>query len=220
MLDAEALRIFKESDAIFGFARNDEQTTLAEFLPRVKVGAGGSNEWTGDIANYASINTNVLVLAIERATGVSAAKQIRALLQRVGPQDTVYMLTDFDGLPMPSGGMVVTAVDFARYGRMLIGDKTRVRADQEAALTQGQLVPAAMLGVDSRYYKSAIMNPYGLGHSGWGGQIIWADPESGVIVAINGQINGEAPAPYDYYNVGYSAIYEVINYVRAQQADK
>jgi CubicO group peptidase (beta-lactamase class C family) len=215
--DEEALKIFKESDAIFGFARNDEQTTLAEFVPQIQVGAGGSNEWKGDTLNYASINTNILVLAIERATGIDASRQIRNLLHKVGPAETVYMLTDFDGIPMLSGGFVSTTVDLARYGRMLIAEPKQVAADQKAAKSSGQVTPALIMGVDSHYYKSAILNQYGLGHSGWGGQVIWGDPVSGTVVAINGQINSEAPAPYDYYNMAYTAIYDIIKHEREKQ---
>ena len=68
-------------------------------------------------------------------------------------------------------------------------------ADREKSITDGQTVPADLTFVEGRYYKSAIQNEYGIGHSGWGGQIIWADPESGIIIAGNSQLKSELPAP-------------------------
>lgn len=214
--DPEALRLFKESDAIFGFARNNAQTTLEEYVPQVQVGPGGSTLWDGDILNYASINTNVLSLAIQNATGKPAADTVRRILHKVGGEHSIYMLTDFSGLPMLSGGMAMRARDSARYARLLIEDKAQVLNDREAAFKKGGRVPPEILHVESRYYKSAMHNEYGIGHSGWGGQILFADPESGTVVAIHGQISSESAAPYEYYTMGYEAIYDIIKHVRTQ----
>ena len=71
-----------------------------------------------------------------------------------------------------------------------------------------------MTFIDSRYYKSAIHNNYGLGHSGWGGQIIWADPETGIIVAANSQLNSKLPAPFEYFNKVYEATIDIVKYYR------
>jgi CubicO group peptidase (beta-lactamase class C family) len=62
------------------------------------------------------------------------------------------------------------------------------------------------------------MNQYGLGHSGWAGQLIWADPESGVIIAVNSMIQSELPAPYDHFNKIYNAATDIVKHERAKQA--
>ena len=217
--DPEAFRLYKESDAIFGFARNDAQMTLEEYVPQVQVGPGGSTVWKGDIANYASINTNVVTLAIQNATGKPAADIVRRILHKVGGEHSVYMLTDFSGLPMLSGGMALRARDMARYTRLLIEDKERVLKDREAAFREGGRVPPEIMFVESRYYKSAIHNEYGIGHSGWGGQVVFADPESGAVVVIHGQTSSRNAAPNEYYNMAYEAIYDIIKHVRAQSDD-
>ena len=215
----EAFRLYKESDAIFGFARNDAQMTLEEYVPQVQVGPGGSTVWKGDIANYASINTNVVTLAIQNATGKPAADIVRRILHKVGGEHSVYMLPDFSGLPMLSGGMALRARDMARYTRLLIEDKERVLKDREAAFREGGRVPPEIMFVESRYYKSAIHNEYGIGHSGWGGQVVFADPESGAVVVIHGQTSSRNAAPNEYYNMAYEAIYDIIKHVRAQSDD-
>ena len=84
-------------------------------------------------------------------------------------KNPVHIGTDFEGVPLIGGGMLMSTVDFARYGRLLIADKEQVLSDREAANLQGELVPADLTYVDSRYYKSAIHNEFGIGHSGWAG---------------------------------------------------
>jgi hypothetical protein len=59
--------------------------------------------------------------------------------------------------------------------------------------------PARPLLIDDWYSerldKSAIHNGFGLGHSGSGGQLIWADSASDTVIAINSQLASELPAP-------------------------
>ena len=131
----------------------------------------------------------------------------------------MYMGTDFAGVPMIGASMVSSTVDFARYGRLLIEDPARVLSDREESLSAGQPVPAELTHVKSRYYKSAIMNEFGLGHGGWGGQLIWADPECGVIVAVNSLLMSELPAPYDHFNKLYEAAYDIVKHGRTHKGD-
>jgi CubicO group peptidase (beta-lactamase class C family) len=161
----------------------------------------------------------VLGLAIENATEVSLAKQVRELLHSVGGENPMYMGTDFDGTPVIGASLLSSTVDFARYGRLLIEDKGKAVADGKAAKTEGEVVPAELTHVESRYYKSAIHNDFGVGHSGWGGQLIWADPESGVIVAINSQLASELPAPYEHFNKLYAAAINIVKHYRAAAKD-
>jgi CubicO group peptidase (beta-lactamase class C family) len=142
---------------------------------------------------------------------------VRELLHHIGGENPVYMGTDFEGVPMIGASLVSSTVDFCRYGRLLIEDVEQVLADRDAGKAAGQVVPAELTYAESRYFKSAIMNDYGLGHSGWGGQLIWADPESQVIVAINSQLASKLPAPYEHFNKLYAAAYDVIKHYRAQE---
>ena len=61
-----------------------------------------------------------------------------------------------------------------------------------------------------------IHNEHGLGHSGWGGQLIWADPISGTIVAINSTVASELPAPYDHFDKLYHAAIDIVTHHRTQ----
>ena len=216
--DPAALKLFDRDERVIGLQRNNNRETLLQFIQEIDAGGeNGSNAWQGDIANYATINTNVLGLALERATKAPLSKLVRELLHRVGGENTMYIGTDFDGVPMIGASMVSSTVDFARYGRLLIEDKHQVLADRKAAESVGEVVPAELTHVESRYYKSVIFNEFGLGHGGWGGQLIWADPESGVIVACNSQLASKLPAPYDHYNKLYAAAYDIAKHCRASK---
>jgi len=215
--DPEALELFNRDERVIGLQRNDERETLVQFIRDIKAGGkDGSNEWKGKIANYTTANTNVLGLAIERAMQKPLAGKIRHLLHKVGGENPMYMGTDFDGIPMIGASMLSSTVDFARYGRLLIEYKDQALADMEAAQSDGQVVPVDLTHIESRYYKSMISNEFGLGHSGWGGQLIWADPESGTIIAINSLLASTLPAPFDHFEKLYTAAYDIVKHTRAK----
>ena len=215
--DPEALEMFDRDERVIGLQRNDKKEVLIDFVKDIKAGGkNGSNEWNGEIAKYTTVNTNILTLAIINAYGVSPDKHVRDILHKIGGENPVYMGTDFDGIPMLGASMICSTIDFARYGRLLIEDKEQVLKDRKASKKDGQVVPSAITFIDSKYYKSAIHNEYGIGHSGWGGQLIWADPESGIIIAINSTLESELPAPYEHFNKEYEAAYEIVKHYRAK----
>jgi len=216
--DPKAVMMFDRDERVIGLQRNDERETIRQFVEEIEIAPGDdSNEWKGEIANYATINTSVLGLIIEAATGVPLADQVRQLLHRVGGQNTVYMGTDFDGVPMIGASLLSSTIDFARYGRLLIEDKEGAFADREKAKTDGQPVPAEMTHLESYYYKSTIHNDFGFGHSGWGGQLLWADPDTGVIIACNSQLNSKLPAPYDHFKKLYEAAIDIVKHYRTKE---
>ena len=218
--DPEALEMFDRDERVIGFQRNDKKETLNDFVKDIKAGGeNGSNEWNGEIARYTTVNTNVLALALINAYEAAPDKHVRQILHKIGGENPVYMGTDFDGIPMLGASMISSTIDFARFGRLLIEDSEQVIKDGKAAVNDGQLVPAAITFVDSKYYKSAIHNEYGIGHSGWGGQLIWADPVCGVSIAINSTLESVLPAPYDHFNKEYEAAIDIVKYYRAKDTE-
>ena len=218
--DPKALVMFNRDERVIGLQRNDTKETIRAFLQDIELAPEAeSNEWKGEIANYATVNTNVLGLILESATGVPLSQQVRSLLHEVGGQNTMYMGTGFEGVPMIGASMLSSTVDFARYGRLLIKDKEAVLRDRARAKTDGQPVPPQLTFLESRYYKSAIMNDYGIGHSGWGGQLVWADPDTGIIIAANSQVNSKLPAPYDHFKKLYEAAIDIVKHYRAKEGE-
>jgi len=218
--DPKALVMFNRDERVIGLQRNDKKETARAFVQEIELAPEAeSNEWKGEIANYATVNTNVLGLILESATGVPLSQQVRSLLHEVGGQNTMYMGTDFEGVPMIGASMLSSTVDFARYGRLLIKDKEAVLRDRVRAKTDGQPVPPQLTFLESRYYKSAIMNDYGIGHSGWGGQLVWADADTGIIIAANSQVNSKLPAPYDHFKKLYEAAIDIVKHYRAKEGE-
>ena len=214
--DPEALEMFDRDERVIGLARNDERETLRQFIHVIEAaGENGSNVWDGEIANYATINTSVLGLMLEKAMQTPLASQVRELLHEVEGENPIFIGTDYDGTPVIGASMLMTTLDFARYGRLLIADKDQVLYDRSAAETDGQSVPADLAYIDSRYYKSAIHNEFGIGHSGWAGQLIWADPQSEIVVAMNGQVASELPAPFEHFQMQYQGAIELVQHLRA-----
>jgi CubicO group peptidase (beta-lactamase class C family) len=208
--DPAALAMFDRDERAIGLRPNDNRETLREFIGAIEPGTGGTTEWHGEIANYATINTSVLGFAVEHATQIPLSEQVRRLLHRIGGENPVAIGTDFAGVPVIGAGLVSATVDFARYGRLLLEDKDQVLHDREAAWVSGEVVPADLTHVESRYYKSAMHNEFGIGHSGWGGQLLWADPESAVVVAVNSQLASRLPAPFDFFEPVYQAAYDIV----------
>ena len=62
-------------------------------------------------------------------------------------------------------------------------------------------------------------NGYGIGHSGWGGQLLWTDPDSGVIIACNSQLNSKLPAPFPHFKKLYEAAIDIVKHQRAKETE-
>jgi CubicO group peptidase (beta-lactamase class C family) len=218
--DLEAKELYDVDERAIGHHKNPKRETLADFIKMLKPGGkDGGNEWKGEFANYATINTIVLTLAIDRVSDVPVSRQVRDLMHDIGGEKSAFMATDFDGVPALGTGFALSTLDSARYARLLIADKDQVREDIKASKTAGQPFPASILPTPTRYYKSAFMNKYGIGHSGWGGQLFWADPESGVIIAINGQLMGKSPAPAEYALKLHTAAFDIVKHQRAKKKE-
>ena len=89
---------------------------LADFLLTLQKGPGAHG---GPFA-YASPNSDVLGLLIERVTGARFADLFETLLwQPMGARNDGYVTVDAIGTPRTAGGMCVTARDLARVGELL-----------------------------------------------------------------------------------------------------
>jgi CubicO group peptidase (beta-lactamase class C family) len=72
---------------------------------------------------YVSANTDLLGWAIERATGLTIASLLSSELWKpLGAQSPAFLTLDRKGLARSTGGLCVTARDFARLGQLLIDE--------------------------------------------------------------------------------------------------
>jgi CubicO group peptidase (beta-lactamase class C family) len=155
-------------------------------------------------ALYKSSNTDVLEWIVERLTGRSLREHLIDIVEAAGIEDHCYMSTDRDGVPVLNGGASRTARDLARYGQIFarggigIHDQTigsRAFID-EARHNPGPTMPAPRDWL--RYGRHMQTNGRWIGHGGYGGQYMLADPESGVSVAFFSVLENESATDPDY----------------------
>lgn len=105
--------------------------TLGAFL--CSLGPGGGAH--GERFYYASPNTDMLGMVIERATGVRYADYLGERLWRpMGAAGQAYVTVDRVGTARAAGGVCVTARDLARLGQLVL--------DQGRAQSGDQVIPA------------------------------------------------------------------------------
>ncbi|WP_339671861.1 serine hydrolase [Dasania marina] len=192
----------------FGYipAKANQLITRREFAQQLKpLNKNGSNENKSGNLYYATINTEVAGWALERAMGKPLSLQVREIMHEIGGENTVHMTLDHVGTPMIGAGLVFTARDFARYG-MLLRDSEYIQTIK--------YIPGTHVSESETYSHSLEISDYGYGHGGWGGQYIFADPESDIVVAIFGGIKGPDPIKAEYFSKVGESIEEVVSYYR------
>lgn len=133
----------------------------------------------GDTTQYASPNTDMLGWVIERVSGRPLQETVAEIVAAAGLEGSFHISLDCRGVPVLSGGGVMTARDLARYGLLLGRHSPAFLAD-------------AMSGAGTRYHGSArlryrnhlLSNGTWVGHPGYAGQFLMVDPEKRAAVAF------------------------------------
>lgn len=221
--------IFEADESSIGF-RPSRLTPMnrRELITALKAGnEDGSNENRTGGYFYASINTDTAGWLVERATGVPLQRLVRDAMHAIGGESPVHMVVDRVGVPFVGGGFAITLRDFGRYGmlfgsggagvggEMLGGGAGFVKRTLEGEGTQIAISGEAVEGY--RYFNSAFVSRAGFGHAGWGGQWVWADPESDTVIAAFGGMMGVNPAEAAYGSLLVGMTEEVVQYARDNQ---
>lgn len=135
---------------------------------------------------YASPNTDVLGWVIERASGRPLAAHVEDIVAEAGLEAIFHVSADCDGVPVLSGGGVMTARDLARYGLLI-------------ARRGGAFLADAMSGAGTHYrgsptlrYRNHLMgNGTWVGHPGYAGQFLMVDPARRAAAAFFSVIETE-----------------------------
>lgn len=139
--------------------------------------AGGRDE--SGVTRYASPNTDMLGWVIERASGRPLAAHVDEIVTNAGLEATFHISADGRGVPVLSGGGMMTARDLARYGLLI-------------ARTGGPFLADAMGGAGTLYggspklrYRNHLMsNGTWVGHPGYAGQFLMVDPAKQAAAAF------------------------------------
>ncbi|MCX7349628.1 MAG: serine hydrolase [Alphaproteobacteria bacterium] len=128
---------------------------------------------------YTSPNTDMLGWVIERASGRKLAVHVEQIVAEAGLAAAFHISADCDGVPVLSGGGVMTARDLARYGLLI-------------ARRGGAFMRDAMSGAGTRYggsptlrYRNHLMsNGTWVGHPGYAGQFLMVNPAKRAAAAF------------------------------------
>jgi CubicO group peptidase (beta-lactamase class C family) len=179
------------------------ELTSRDFVRGIK--SGDPVNRTG-LVQYKSANTDVIGEIVERLSGRSLRHLLIDIVEGAGLEGTFHIGTDREGTPIINGGACVTARDLARYallfvrgGRGVGGQAVGSRAFIEATRTRGG-VPYAAPRDWQRYSNHAVTDGQCLGHGGYGGQYMLANPDTGVVVVFFSVLENEHA-----YDAAYSA---------------
>ncbi|MFK7939888.1 MAG: serine hydrolase domain-containing protein [Roseovarius sp.] len=137
---------------------------------------------------YSSANTEVIALIIDQLCPGALPEMVYDVVEAAGFEHSFHISTTRDAIPALSGGGCLTATDLARFGLLLArvanGEDTGVgHADfTRNALTRkaGHMPPPRDY---IRYADHVMTDGRWIGHSGYGGQFLMADPSTNTSIA-------------------------------------
>ena len=142
------------------------------------------------LVQYKSANTDVIGEIAERVSGRPLRDMLIEIVEAAGLEGTFHIGTDRVGTPIINGGACLTARDLARYallfvrgGRGVGGQQVGSRAFIEATRAR-KGVPYAAPRDWQRYSNHTVTDGQCLGHGGYGGQYMLANPDTGVVVVF------------------------------------
>lgn len=155
---------------------------------------------------YASPNTDMLGWVIERASGRPLIRHVEEIVAAAGLEDSFHISADCEGVPVLSGGGVMTARDLARYGLFL-------------ARRGGGFLQDAMSGAGTRYggspklrYRNHLLsNGRWAGHPGYGGQFLMVDPKKRAAAAFFSVLETEYGEREGYFAEIIAGLSEALN---------
>jgi hypothetical protein len=140
--------------------------------------------------SYKSANTDVLGWIAEQVSGRSLASHLAQIVNAAGIEGAFHISLDCDWVPVLSGGGLMTARDLARYG--LIFARHGCGADGKM-VGSSALIADALSGSGTRYdaavpelrYRNHLQaTRKWVGHPGYAGQFMMANPEKEAAIAF------------------------------------
>ena len=142
------------------------------------------------VTQYKSANTDVLGWAVEALSGEGLASQINSIIAAAGLEHAFHMSADCRGVPVLSGGGVMTLRDLARLGLLMARDT----GIDGRAIRMSSLAMDAMSGRGTIYrnrptelrYRNHLLSHPGrwFGHPGYAGQFLMVSPEKQAAIAF------------------------------------
>lgn len=153
---------------------------------------------------YKSANTDVLAHAAEAIMGRPLHHWLADLADAAGVESALHVGTDRSGFPTLNGGICLTARDLCRYGSIfarrgfgLTGRPFGSSAFLDLTLAGG--IPMPVPRGHLRYSNQTNTNGTWVGHGGYGGQYLVANPETGRVACFLSVLENDAGYDADYY---------------------
>ena len=166
-----------------------------------------------DITHYLCPNTDMLACIAEQVTGKSFPELFQqAIYRHIGAEMDAQFCVDRQGRPIAGGGLILGLRDLARYGQVF--------ANKGVAADGTQVIPAAWIedcldktkgthyyiGEGFSYHNQMTTDGRALCHLGVGGQMLYVDTETLVVVAqfstSTSQSNGDLDVGNALYGIG------------------
>lgn len=164
---------------------------------------------------YASPNTDMLGWVIEEASRRPLASHIDAIIAAAGLESSFHISADCKGVPVLSGGGVMTARDLARYGLLLARGGSGVDG---ASVGSSALMADTRSGAGTHYggsptlrYRNHLMTDGNwIGHPGYAGQFLMVDPERQAAAAFFSVVETEYGERDGYFAEIISALQDAL----------
>jgi CubicO group peptidase (beta-lactamase class C family) len=153
---------------------------------------------------YKSANTDVLSFVAEARGGQPMGHWLADMADAAGVEGALHVATDRTGFPLLNGGICLTARDLCRYGAVFarMGQGVDGRAFGSAEfirMTQAGGVRMASPRQHLRYSNQTNTNGVWLGHGGYGGQYMVANPATGRVACFLSVLDDENGYEQSYY---------------------
>jgi CubicO group peptidase (beta-lactamase class C family) len=143
-----------------------------------------------NITHYKSANTDLAGWIAENQSGRDLKEHLVEIVEAAGLENTFHISLDRDFVPVLSGGGLMTTRDMARYGLLfarrgmgvdgkVVGDAAFIETTRN---DRGTYLEGPREG--QRYSNQMFTNGTWIGHGGYGGQFLMADPDKEAAVAF------------------------------------
>ena len=182
-----------------------EEPTNRAFLASIGLAPGQSD--TRNLSGtclYKSANTDVLALAAEARMDRPLRLWLADLADAAGVEGALHVGTDREGFPTLNGGFCLTARDLCRYGALFARKGVGVSGKPFGSLafldrTLAGGVPMPAPRAHLRYSNQTNTDGTWVGHGGYGGQYLVANPTTGRVACFLSVLQNDAGFDPDYY---------------------
>lgn len=139
--------------------------------------------------HYVTANASVVGWALTEITGIPWNRLAqKAIWEKIGAEQNAMNFEDQTGYGQSSGSFVMTLRDFARYAQIyankgMAANGQRIFSEKWFATVANNPNATRSPGSDSRYSHFIQVHSNGaMEHGGYGGQIWYANPDTGVVI--------------------------------------